>query len=139
MAEPTVTADPEVFPVPRPNLTPGDVVRIQVEALADNDLPYRDAGIETVFRFMAPVTRQQVGSIRHFIQVVNNPIYRCCIDHESVRYSAVRVKERTALRALILSSSVSGKEVGFVVSLERQHAPPHRDCWMTRSVRRVAV
>jgi len=139
MAEPTVTADPEVFPVPRPDLAPGDVVRTQVEALAEKDLPYRDAGIETAFRFMAPATRQQIGSIRQFINVVNNPIYRCCIHHESVRYSEVRIKGRSALRALILTSSASGKEVGFVFALERQQAPPHRNCWMTRSARRVAV
>lgn len=139
MAEPTVTADPEVFPVPRPDLAPGDVVRTQVEALAENDLPYRDAGIETVFRFMAPASRQQIGSICHFIEVVNNPIYRCCIHHDRARYSEVRVKGRNALRAMILTSSETGKEVGFVFSLERQQSPPHRNCWMTRSVRRVSV
>ena len=139
MAEPTATAVPDVFPVPRPDLTPGDVVRTQVEALADNDLPYQDAGIETAFRFMAPDTRQQIGSIRHFLDVVNNPIYRCCIKHRRVRYSDVRVRGRNALRALILTPAETSREVGFVFALERQQAPPHRHCWMTTSVRRVQV
>lgn len=139
MAESTVTAIPEVFPVPQPDLSPGDVVRIQVEALAEKDLPYQDAGIETVFRFMAPESKQLTGSIRHFIEVVNNPIYRCCINHRHVRYSEVRVKEDRALRALILKAAQSGREVGFIFLLMRQKAPPHRDCWMTRSVRRVQV
>lgn len=139
MAEPTVSAAPEVFPVPRPELSPGEVVRIQIEALAENDLPHKDAGIETAFRFMAPDTRQQIGSIRHFIEVVNNPIYRCCLYHRQARYSEVRERDRQALRALILEPAETGAEVGFVFALERQHAPPHRDCWMTTSVRRVQV
>lgn len=135
----TVTAGSEVFPVPHPELTPGDVVRTQMEALAEKDLPYQDAGIETVFRFMAPVSRQQIGSIRHFIEVVNNAVYRCCIHHQHVRYSEVRVQDRKALRALIVQSAGTGHEVGFIFSLERQQSPPHRNCWMTRSVRRVQV
>lgn len=139
MADSTVTADPEVFPVPRPDLAPGDVVRIQIEALAENDLPYKDAGIETAFRFMAPETKHLIGSIRDFIEIVNNPIYRCCINHAHVRYSEVRVKEERALRALILKPSDAAREVGFVFLLTRQKAPPHRHCWMTRSVRRVQV
>lgn len=139
MAESTVTGMPEVFPVPRPDLTPGDVVRTQMEALAENDLPYKDAGIETAYRFMAPSTRQLIGSIRHFLDVVNNPIYRCCIRHQRVRYSEVRVRNRRALRALILESRATGAEVGFVFALERQQAPPHRHCWLTTSVRRVQV
>lgn len=139
MAESTVTAHPEVFPVPRPDLAPGEVVRIQVEALAENNLPYQDAGIETAFRFMAPESKQLTGSIRHFIEVVNNPIYRCCINHRHVRYSEVRVEGDRALRALILKAAESEREVGFVFLLARQKAPPHRGCWMTRSVRRVQV
>jgi hypothetical protein len=139
MADPNATAAPDVFPVPRPDLTPGDVVRTQVEALAENDLPHQDAGIETAFRFMAPDTRQQIGSIRHFIDVVNNPIYRCSIKHRRVRYSEVRVRGRHALRALILTPAHSDQEVGFVFALERQQSPPHRHCWMTTSVRRVQV
>lgn len=139
MAASIVTADPEVFPVPRPDLAPDDVVRIQVEALAENDLPYRDAGIETAFRFMAPESKHLTGSIRDFIEVVNNPVYCCCIGHRNARYSEVRVRGDRALQALILQSSMSKREVGFVFLLTRQKAPPHRRCWMTRSVRRVQV
>jgi len=139
MAEPNATTTPDVFPVPRPDLTPGDVVRTQMEALAENDLPYPDAGIETAYRFIAPDTRQLIGSIRHFIDVVNNPIYRCSLRHHSVRYSDVRIRGRHALRALILTSADHGRETGFVFALERQQAPPHRHCWMTTTVRRVQV
>jgi hypothetical protein len=139
MAEPNATTTPDVFPVPRSDLTPGDVVRTQMEALADNDLPYPDAGIETAYRFMAPDARQFIGSIRHFIDVVNNPIYQCCLRHDGVRYSDVRVRGRHALRALILTNANCGRETGFVFALERQQSPPHRHCWMTTSVRRVQV
>lgn len=134
-----MTADPDVFPVPRPDLAPGEVVRIQVEALAENDLPYQDAGIETVFRFMTPESKRLTGSVRHFIEVVNNPIYRGCIDHAHVRYSDVRVKDDRALRALIVQPSEAEREIGFVFLLLCQKAPPHRHCWMTQSVRRLQV
>ena len=34
---------------PGPEHGPADVVRIQVQALADNDTPYRNAGIEIAY------------------------------------------------------------------------------------------
>ena len=36
---------------PQPKFTPEKVVRIQLDALANNDKPYQDAGIEIAFRF----------------------------------------------------------------------------------------
>ena len=41
-------------PVPSPELSPRDVVRIQLSALKHNDTPEPDAGIATVFRFASP-------------------------------------------------------------------------------------
>lgn len=37
--------------IPRPKFTPDKVVQIQLDALANNDRPYQDAGIEIAFRF----------------------------------------------------------------------------------------
>ena len=37
--------------IPQPKFTPDLVVGIQLDALANNDKPYQDAGIEIAFRF----------------------------------------------------------------------------------------
>ena len=37
--------------IPQPKFTPDIVVRLQLDALANNDRPYQNAGIEIAFRF----------------------------------------------------------------------------------------
>src|SRR6185437_12206552 len=48
-------------PIPKPELTPGQVVEIQLEALQFNDKPAKDAGIATTFRFASPGNRKATG------------------------------------------------------------------------------
>ena len=47
--------------VPRPELSPQQVVQYQVDALQQNDDPKSDAGIERAFRFASPSNKQVTG------------------------------------------------------------------------------
>ena len=66
---------------PGPEYGPADVVRIQVQALAHNDTPYRNAGIEVAFRFASPANKRVTGPLWRFIQMLYNPTYRPFLDH----------------------------------------------------------
>ena len=59
-----------VGPDPSPDLSPEDVVRIQVEALQRNDEPSPDAGIEAAFRFASPSNRRATGPLGRFSEMV---------------------------------------------------------------------
>ena len=63
-------ADQAVIPQPGIELQPGDVVRIVINALADNDKPYADAGIETTFAFTSPANKVNTGPLDKFTRMV---------------------------------------------------------------------
>lgn len=54
-------------PDPSPDLSPDQVVRIQLDAMARNDEPAPDSGIATAFKFASPENQAQTGPLDRFI------------------------------------------------------------------------
>ena len=123
---------------PSPNYSPGDVIRIQLQALADNDHPYENAGIEIAFRFASPANKSATGPLERFIQMVHNPAYRPMLNHQEVVYGELQVEGNQAVQAVILITS-SGERVGYVFTLSRQEGGTCHGCWMTDGVFRFKV
>ena len=123
---------------PRPAFPPGKVVRIQIEALGDNDRPHPDAGIETAFRFASPANRKATGPLPRFIEMVRNPAYRPMLDHRGARYGKLKREGDQASQTVILKTRDGGR-VGYLFQLSRQTEAPYKDCWMTDSVMRFEV
>ncbi len=123
---------------PRPAYLPQEVVRLQIEALGDNDLPYPDAGIEITFRFASPSNKKVTGPLRQFIEMVHNPAYRPMLNHRGARYGKLRQDGRQAVQTVVLIAKEGGR-VGYRFELSRQTGAPFKDCWMTDSVMRFEV
>jgi hypothetical protein len=130
-------APPDSLPRPAPDLGPGEVVRIQVEALGNNDQPYDGAGIETAFRFASPANKRATGPIEAFRRLVQSPRYRPMIDHETATFSKVEAGDDRALRGVIVRSD--GRAVGYLFRLRRTDTEACSGCWMTDAVLRVPV
>jgi hypothetical protein len=114
------------------------VVRLQVEALANNDTPRPDAGIETAFRFASPANKRATGPLERFRTLFDTPSYGPMIDHEAARYSAPQVNGRTAQVGAILTTK-DGERVGYLFRLSKQAEAPYEACWMTDAVIPVSV
>lgn len=123
---------------PRPAYPPDKVVRIQIEALGDNDRPHTDAGIEVTFRFASPANRKVTGPLPRFIEMVHNPAYRPMLNHRGARYGKLKREEDRASQTVILTTG-DGSRVGYLFQLSRQSEAPFKDCWMTDSVMRFEV
>lgn len=123
---------------PRPAFPPEKVVRIQIEALGDNDRPHADAGVEITFRFASPANRKVTGPLARFIEMVHSPAYRPMLDHRGARYGKLKREGDHASQAVILKSRDDGR-VGYLFRLSRQTEAPYKDCWMTDSVMRFEV
>ena len=123
---------------PRPAYPPEKVVRIQIEALGDNDRPHPDAGIEITFRFASPANRKVTGPLPRFIEMVHNPAYRPMLNHGGARYGKLKREEDHASQTVILKTG-DGSRVGYLFQLSRQSEAPYKDCWMTDSVMRFEV
>ena len=123
---------------PRPAYAPDQVVRIQIEALGDNDRPHPDAGIEITFRFASPANRKVTGPLPRFIEMVHNPAYRPMLNHRGARYGKLKREGDHASQTVILKTR-DGNRVGYLFQLSRQSEAPYKDCWMTDSVMRFEV
>ena len=123
---------------PRPAFPPERVVRIQIEALGDNDRPHPDAGIEITFRFASPANRKVTGPLPRFIEMVRNPAYRPMLNHRGARYGKLKLDGNHASQTVILKSRDDGR-VGYLFQLSRQTEAPYKGCWMTDSVMRFEV
>lgn len=137
-AQPAMTVPTDSLPQPTPSLSPEQVVRLQVEALADNDTPRPGAGIETAFRFASPANKRATGPLERFQTLFDTPTYGPMIDHAAARYSAPQVNGSTAQVGAILTTK-DGERVGYLFRLSKQTEAPCEACWMTDAVIPVPV
>lgn len=134
----TVSTSTDSLPEPSPELSPTEVVRLQVEALGTNDTPREDAGIEAAFNFASPANKRATGPLSRFERLFETPAYGPMIDHDGATYSAPQVDDDVARMGVILITA-QGDRVGYLFRLSEQEDPPHEGCWMTDAVQRVPV
>jgi hypothetical protein len=129
--------DDAPLPEPSPDLSPLEVVRLQVEALGANDDPYDGAGIEAAFAFASPANKRATGPLERFKTLFETPAYGPMIDHRKAEYGPPNVDGDRAQVAVRLTTD-DGEERGYLFRLSRQTGEPHAGCWMTDGVVPVA-
>ena len=113
--------------VPRPGLSPGEVIRIQLEALRHND--EQDRGIEVAFRFASPANWETTGPLPRFIRMIRQGPYALMLDFREASYGTVEVREEVARQRVTLTGARS--RVSYWFYLSRQLKAPFAGCWMT--------
>ena len=68
---------------PNTTLKPIEVLKIQLNSLKNNNVPYKDAGIEQTWEFAHPDNRKITGPLANFISMIHGINYQILIDHES--------------------------------------------------------
>ncbi|HEX9950474.1 MAG TPA: DUF4864 domain-containing protein [Rubricoccaceae bacterium] len=119
-------------PEPSPDLSPAEVVRIQVEALKRNDEPTPGAGIATAFRFASPGNRLATGPLPRFDRMVREG-YPDLLGFARAEHGEPRI---TGDRAVVPVTLVQrdGRRVTFGFALSRQTNGAYAGCWMTDAV-----
>lgn len=117
---------------PSPDLSPGEVVRIQLEALRHNDKPEPDAGIAVVFRFTSPGNRAQSGPLPRFSEMIRNG-YPEMLNHREVHLPPPLIQDDEAIQPVEVVAK-NGAAHRYLFILSRQTEPPYAGCWMTDSV-----
>ena len=118
---------------PDPSLSPRDVVSIQVEALGNNNTPYRDRGLEVTFNFASPANKRMTGPLARFKAMVRNPTYGPMIDHRGASFEKLAVEGDSAQIDVILLSR-EGVYLGYRFFLSRQRGNEFEGSWMTDAV-----
>ena len=126
-------ADKAVIPQPGIELQPEDVVRIVINALADNDKPYADAGIETTFAFASPANKVNTGPLDKFSRMVKNDVYGIMVDHVASEFSEV-VHDGNNAYQLVRLTGKNGVQIVFAFRLSKQLDGKFEGMWMTDAV-----
>jgi len=126
-------ADKAEIPQPGIELQPEDVVRIVINALADNDKPYADAGIETTFAFASPANKVNTGPLDKFTRMVKNDVYGIMVDHIESEFSKV-VHDGNNAYQLVQLKGKNGVEIVFAFRLSKQLDGKFEGMWMTDAV-----
>jgi len=126
------------LPLPSVDLQPAEVVRIVIDALAHNDEPYTNAGIETTFYFASPANRVNTGPLDRFTRMVRSPPFGIMVDHVKSEFSEVVLMGDKAYQMVHLTAA-DGRATVFAFRLGKQHDGEFRDMWMTDAVWPVAV
>jgi len=134
-----IDGQPQHAPLPRPSveLLPADVVRIVIDALAHNDEPYANAGIETTFYFASPANRVNTGPLDRFTLMVKSPPYGIMVDHVNSEFSEVVMQGDKAYQLVHLTAA-DGRASVFAFRLGKQLDGEFKDMWMTDAVWPVA-
>jgi hypothetical protein len=118
-------------PAPSPALSPDQVVKIQLEALKNNDST--DRGIEIVFRFASPANKQNTGPLDRFSEMIKDPLYSSMLNHRTVEYDAIQIVGKEARQRVTLVDR-RGNVIIYIFYLSKQTEEPCKDCWMTDAV-----
>jgi hypothetical protein len=119
--------------VPRPELSPQEVVRYQVAALQQNDDPKSDAGIERAFRFASPSNKQVTGPLENFVQILKSPAYSSLLYSRSSSIVGSEVSGDQA-KVAVKVVAADGRELTYVFVLSKQNEGDFNNCWMTDAV-----
>ncbi len=123
---------------PSPAYQPEEVVGIQMRALANNDKPFSNAGIEITFRFASPKNKQSTGPIERFTGLFSHPAYRSMLNHSKLEIGEAEIRDNQA-RVPVKIETNDGKSLIYLFELSQQSAAPYLNCWMTDGVTPIDI
>lgn len=127
---------------PKPALLAKDVVRVQLDALQNNDLLPGDMGIRIAYRFASPVYRAVIGDLVRSIALVKNPLYAPLIGFDCAQFThfnlTLTVDEtwQEAWQDVWIVRRTDG-QAGFRWYLSRQYDDDWGGCWLVDEVVRT--
>lgn len=119
--------------IPRPEMTPEQVVQFQVTALQRNDDPQTDAGIERAYRFASPSNKTATGPLEKFARILKGPVYSPMLNNSSSSIVGSEVEGDKA-KVVVKVFAPTGRPVTYVFVLTKQSDGEFSNCWMTDGV-----
>lgn len=119
--------------LPSPDLAPEAVVEAQLAALADNDTPDVDAGIELTWSLAHPSNRAATGPLERFAEMLHSPTYGALINHtrHTVRETE-RLSDAVAFEVQVVAADGALWRYQWV--LEKVEGGELAGCWLSTAV-----
>ena len=119
---------------PNTSLKPFDVLMIQLNSLQNNNVPYKDAGVEQTWKFAHPDNKKVTGPLEKFKQMLYSKSYEILIDHENNDITILNeTNNKLVYKVYILSKDK--KKYYYIWHIEKVLLDNNlKDCWMTTKV-----
>ena len=121
---------------PVPELSPEEVVEIQLTALKTND--QRDNGIELAYRFTSTRNQRLAGNVTRFAEIIRRESYSPMFNHVEYDLGPVETKNEVAIVAVNMVLP-DGNITGYVFVLKQQEGGEYDECWMTEGVVQIVT
>ena len=119
---------------PNNTISPKEVVKIQLSGLQQNDLNYKDSGIEQTWQFAHPNNKRVTGPLSNFKIMIKSDSYGMMINHLSHTITEVGSSDKWAqFEVIILDKDKIYHKFNWQVEKYSSDGSL-KDCWLTTMV-----
>ena len=119
---------------PSSAITPKEVVKIQLSGLQQNDLEFKDSGIEQTWNFAHPNNKKVTGPLNNFKRMIKGASYQMMIDHLSHTITEVGSSNKLVqFEVIILDKNKIYHKFNWQVEKFTSEGSL-KDCWLTTMV-----
>ena len=119
---------------PNNTISPKEVVKIQLIGLQQNDLNYKDSGIEQTWQFAHPNNKRVTGPLSNFKMMIKSDSYGMMINHLSHTITEVGSSDKWAqFEVIILDKDKIYHKFNWQVEKYTLDGSL-KDCWLTTMV-----
>ena len=119
---------------PSSAITPKEVVKIQLSGLQQNDLEFKDSGIEQTWNFAHPNNKKVTGPLNNFKRMIKGVSYQMMIDHLSHTITEVGGSNKSVqFEVIILDKNKIYHKFNWQVEKFTSEGSL-KDCWLTTMV-----
>ena len=119
---------------PNNSILPADVIKIQLNALMDNDSKFKDSGIEQTWNFAHPNNKKNTGPLPNFKMMIKGNSYQMLLNHLSHTITEVGNGDKWAqFEVIILDREKIYHKFNWQVEKYTVDGPL-KDCWLTTMV-----
>ena len=119
---------------PSSAITQKEVVKIQLSGLQQNDLEFKDSGIEQTWNFAHPNNKKVTGPLNNFKRRIKGASYQMMIDHLSHTITEVGGSNKSVqFEVIILDKNKIYHKFNWQVEKYTKEGSL-KDCWLTTMV-----
>ena len=119
---------------PNNSILPADVIKIQLNALMDNDSKFKDSGIEQTWNFAHPNNKKNTGPFPNFKIMIKGNSYKMLLNHLSHTITALGSSNEWAqFEVVILDKEKIYHKFNWQVEKFTMEGPL-QGCWLTTVV-----
>ena len=120
--------------VPRSDIKPSEVVKIQLMGLQKNDQYFQDSGIEQTWNFAHPNNKKVTGPLPNFKRMIKGDAYQMMINHLSHSITQLGSGDKwTQFEVIILDKDKIYHKFNWQVEKYAEEGKL-KDCWLTTMV-----